>query len=134
MTTQKTIEALIGKTIRSFNAVAENDCAILATTDGVVVEWYYMGDCCATCTISQVDGDPEALIGGVIHAAYIVRREGEDPTHWGHETWTFCHIRATTGDVCFRFHGESNGYYSEDIDCKVTADGETVRVWCYPYD
>jgi|688.fasta_scaffold731777_1 hypothetical protein len=135
MTTQKTIEALIGKTVESLNITVGEERATIVVDGGIVAEWFYLQDCCATCTISQVDGDPESLIGGVIHAAYITRSTGD--TSYGTETWTFIHVRATTGDVCFRFHGESNGYYSEDINCRIIVDGNkdgAKWVWSYPYD
>ena len=59
----------------------------------------------------------------------VLVSEKQDVTEWGTMTWTFYKIQTDKGELFMRWCGESNGYYSEDVDIKFTStDGEVSRL------
>ena len=72
--------------------------------------------------IDDVNGDWLSLIGHPLLVA-DKRESGEseheksDGDFWGDSnTWTFYTFRGVGGSVDVRWHGSSNGYYSEGVD------------------
>jgi len=86
--------------------------------DGTSFKMYHFQDCCERVVIEDVNGDLDDLVGHEIVSAHEATSEGD--SGWGHETYTFYHIRSHGGDVSIRWHGESNGYYSERVSIKKT--------------
>lgn len=108
-----TIEELQGKTLNNVAVDRENDEIIFTTTTGEKYKMYHQQDCCESVTIEDINGDINDLINTPILLAE--ERTNENETDWGHETFTFYTFRTSKGDVDIRWHGESNGYYSESV-------------------
>jgi hypothetical protein len=102
----------------------------------------YYQDCCADVRIEEIHGDLQDLVGvPILEAEEVVSREpapevkanrdaekAKRKEEWvarGHdledyydyseesETWTFYKAATIKGSVTIRWHGSSNGYYSE---------------------
>jgi hypothetical protein len=78
-------------------------------------------DCCEHVYIEDICGDLSDLEGVELAVAdEVVNRPelSEDDEDYYHEsqTYTFYKFRTIKGSVDIRWHGSSNGYYSESVD------------------
>lgn len=109
------VDMLVGKTLVS--AVQNGRETIdFETTDGERFQMYYEPDCCATCSIEDVVGDLQDLVGSPIAMAEEVTNS-DDPYVGDYRpdsyTWTYYKLATAKGYVTIRWFGESNGYYCE---------------------
>lgn len=115
------MDRIIGKTPVK---VEQSDERIIMTfSDGSVATWYHSQDCCETVVVDDVVGDWSDLYGHPLLVAE--ERETDDhhapappelPRGDDSNTWTFYTFRSIGGSVDVRWHGSSNGYYSESVD------------------
>ena len=115
------ISVLKGKTITAISGMEkDSDDVLIRTADGYEYRMYHRQNCCECVTIDDVIGDVEDLIGSEILIAECVK--GETPAGWEPQeytesyTWTFYKLATQKGYVDLRWFGESNGYYSEEVD------------------
>lgn len=82
----------------------------------------YEQDCCASCDIEDIIGDPADLLNSPLLMAEDASNDDslipDTFTGDGHyrndsETWTFIKLATVKGYVTIRWYGSSNGYYSE---------------------
>lgn len=74
-------------------------------------------DCCESVLIEDIEGDLNDLIGSeILQSGEIISRMEENAKDYDSCTWTFYKIATVKGYVTIRFFGESNGYYSEEVD------------------
>jgi hypothetical protein len=104
--------ALIGETIVSIDQ--KDDEIIFNTLDNQQIKMYHEQDCCEDVTIEDICGNIRDLIGSPISIANENTNEGD--SEYGHTTWTFYVLGTNKGSVTIRWHGESNGYYSESVN------------------
>lgn len=109
--------ALIGKTITSIDDLKVGTESVqFSCADGERYSLRYYQDCCASCSIVDIIGDPADLIGVPIALAEEVsssdKQDGQ-PEYGDSFTWTFYKLATAKGYVTLRWLGESNGYYSE---------------------
>jgi hypothetical protein len=109
---------LEGKTITAIKDLETgSDYVTFTTESGEVYTMRYYEDCCASCSIEDIAGDVNDLIGSPIMSAYEESSgenpEGVKPEYQDSFTWTFYRIMTNKGSVVIRWYGESNGYYSE---------------------
>ena len=113
-----TLEELLGKTMLSVTQNGVETIDFVAVT-GECWQMYYEPDCCASCTIEDVVGDLQDLVGAPIAMAEESTnsdnpRDGSDPSDPDASfTWTFYRFATHKGYVTIRWYGSSNGYYSE---------------------
>jgi hypothetical protein len=102
----------------------QQQAIIFHRKDGKIVFMTHFQDCCEHVYVEDINGDLNDLVDTEILSAReeVVRDEAE----LGYEslTATFYHLRTEKGDVTIRWHGESNGYYSESVDIIVRDEGE----------
>lgn len=110
------VSDLIGKTVLRVknhdNEEITFDCA-----DGSRYKMCHLQDCCEDVRIDvrieEIHGDLQDLVGKIIVAR-------EDTGEWvdtqQSATWTFYNLATCNGWVTIRWLGESNGYYSEEVD------------------
>ena len=129
------VEELKGKTLLSIDR--DSDVLIFNCDNGDKYKMYHSQDCCECVTIEDINGDIEDLIGSpiilveeVVSEEYTpeelvkieqekakAKEEGRDYYNWDESfTWTFYKFATIKGYVTIRWHGSSNGYYSESVD------------------
>mgnify|MGYP003598434711 CR=1 FL=1 len=86
-----------------------------ACDDGRVYSFWYSQDCCACVEITDVCGDLSDLEGSPILEAEERIKNTSDNDRDDSETWTFYSFTTAKGTVVVRWHGSSNGYYSESV-------------------
>jgi hypothetical protein len=110
------LEELLGKTMRSVTRSDINETIDFEAITGERWQMYYEPDCCASCTIEDVIGDLQDLIGSPIAMAEeSTNSDAPSPndTYPDSFTWTFYKLATAKGYVTIRWYGSSNGYYSE---------------------
>lgn len=130
----RTLTQLVGQTLASVTVEKRNDdkyrkcdqdAVRFEREDGRVLVLTHEQDCCEAVTLDDVNGDVAALIGApIVVAEERVQELGA--TSDGTATATFYEIRTARGGVTLRWHGESNGYYSEGVDLRAVVDGRIV--------
>lgn len=106
--------------------VIEDEHIIMNFTNGAVAEFFHNQVCCEYVDIEDVNGDWDDLIGNPILVAEERTNDDHDTPTEGlvgrddSNTWTFYTFRGIKGSVDVRWHGSSNGYYSESVDFTFT--------------
>ena len=110
---------LVGKTLTAAHNVNDEEI-IFETNQGEKFKLWHNQDCCENVTVESITGDLGDLIGVPILAAEEASSE-DDPPGYSHQytpesqTWTFYKLRTIKGSVDIRWHGTSNGCYSESV-------------------
>lgn len=113
------IEQLVGKTFRGVEkrvgTTRYNPSSILFEVDDN--ERYLMThkqECCEEVRIEDICGNLADLIGSPI----LTARENINESNLkdGLQTWSFYDLATIKGAVTIRWHGTSNGHYSERVD------------------
>jgi len=127
----KSFADLIGHTLS--NATATSDTVHFTLTDGRRSQLYHAQDCCESVYVESIVGDLSDLVGSPILLAEESTSEedpnidpltqvknrllGIEPTARGDSnTWSFYKLATIKGYVDIRFHGTSDGCYSERVD------------------
>lgn len=112
-------EDLKGRTITSVEGLHSFSQEVIIETDsGARFVMWHEQDCCETVSVNDVDGNESDLIGATVHTAEETSEDvGADVSESG--TWTFYRIGTDKGFVVIRWFGESNGYYSESVSCRI---------------
>lgn len=117
---QVAFETLLGKTLTSITGEVGDDEIRFTTTEGETFMLYHSQDCCESVSVESIVGDLQDLIGSpILRAEEAVGERPADvpvPEYVDSETWTFYKLATIKGYVDIRWHGESNGYYSEGVD------------------
>ena len=112
-------DALVGKTLTEVKETG-NEIRFY-TTDGDEYLMYHCQDCCESVRVEDVCGEWDEIIGSPILRAEENRSRDwrddvKEPEYLDSFTWTFYRITTMKGQVVIRWLGESNGYYSEEVD------------------
>jgi hypothetical protein len=112
------VTELTGKTLTTIENTGDE--LVFTTDTGDRYKLYHEQDCCENVSIEDVIGDLGDLVGAPLLMAEEVSGADEPPPADGYApesyTWTFYKFATTKGYVTVRWYGESNGYYSEDVD------------------
>ena len=95
--------------------VQDSEKVTIRFRDGSYIEQYHISDCCEHVRVEQVDGDASKHIGAVATDFIEKSRVAEADEIDESGTWTFYTLLTTKGYLDWRWLGESNGYYSEDV-------------------
>ena len=119
------IKELLGKILTKVEQVG-NDEIVFVTNEGKQYKMHHNINCCESVTVEDVIGDLNDLIGESICMAeevtshdnpFGITKEYQDNNF----TWTFYKLATVKGYVTIRWYGESNGYYSEEVDFEEVA-------------
>lgn len=113
------MERIIGKTPVKIDVDKVPDEICMLFSDGTSCKWFHYQDCCESVVIDDISGDFNDLIGHPLLVA-DERVSSGDESKWGTSTWTFYTFRNIGGSVDVKWHGSSNGYYSESVDFEFT--------------
>ena len=106
---------MLGKT---FSRVRSDEDTVTFENDEVRYVLYHSTDCCESVVVEDIIGDLEDLEGWpLLIAREDYNADGPDLNEESY-TWTFYNFATFKGYVTIRFLGTSNGYYSEDVDCR----------------
>lgn len=111
--------SLVGKTLTGCRNDSD-ERIVFDCENGKSLALNHHQDCCESVYVESVVGDLDDLIGTPILLAEEAE-SSDDPPGFKHEyrpesqTWTFYKLRTIKGSVDIRFHGSSNGYYSESV-------------------
>lgn len=108
-----------------------SDEVSLFTTQGHRFDLYHQQDCCESVSINDVEGDIADVIGSPLVLVEEVSSSdplpGDEAKGAESFTWTFYRLATTKGFAVIRWFGESNGYYSERVDCGLTVGNYEVQ-------
>jgi hypothetical protein len=117
------IEDLISQTLTKIEGAKQKSREITFTaTNGKSWVMNHPQDCCEYVDLEDVCGDIKDLIGSPILIAECITSRENPPNitinlaDQDSFTWTFYKLATIKGSVTFRWYGESNGYYSEEVD------------------
>ena len=118
------VKELLGKTlVEVLGAEVGSDGILFVCSDGSEYLMYHEQDCCENVDINDICGEVSRLIGNPLLKAEAAN-SCENPAldigpvteYDDSHTWTFYHFATIKGYVNIRWYGESNGYYSEEVD------------------
>lgn len=109
------VSDMIGKSFNKVENIGGHDLVFTDDGGGRYVFHHYQG-CCESVEIEDIVGDLSDLIGSPLLEADVVSNSGALKDGYGSYTWTFYKFGTIKGHVNVRWYGESNGYYSEEVD------------------
>ena len=114
------ISDLKGKTITAVMYNTDEESLLIHLNTHVLQMIHYQ-DCCETVYLADVVGNFEDLIGYPLLEVYetIVDIGNEDIS----STASYYNFKTLKASVQLRWVGESNGYYSETVDCLLYSTG-----------
>lgn len=135
MSDPSTIADMVGLTMKRITGATVGSEEIrFRTTCGREFVFWYEHDCCATCSVEDIAGDIDDLVGSpLVMAEEVASLDGFDEeagkSDYGDEsfTWTFYKFATVKGYVTLRWYGSSNGYYSESVSFREVGNGDSWR-------
>lgn len=107
---------LIGKIILKITGDIYSDCLVFYTIDAKYI-MSHTQDCCEHVSIDDIVGDLSCLLATpIIHAEETSNHDVPKSDYDESFKWTFYNISTIKGSVTIKWHGTSNGYYSESVD------------------
>jgi hypothetical protein len=110
---------LLGKTLVRVDRI-DDERIEFETIDGRTFVLQHHQDCCENVEIESIAGDLSDLVGVPILLAEEAESD-QTPADYKQDykpesqTWTFYKLRTIKGSVDIRWHGTSNGCYSESV-------------------
>lgn len=120
MQTHKEIKDLIGQTLTEADGEVGYYEITFKTTEGKTYKLLHFSDCCEEVKVEDICGKMSDLVGSpIVQAEENSSKEnppGVTKADQDSFTWTFYRLATAKGQVVIRWYGESNGYYSEEVD------------------
>lgn len=102
-----------------YNITHDQENIRFYSLSGKLYHMHHDQDCCETVEIDDLNGNLDNLLDSPI--LYAVEKTNKGTADEGESiTWTFYTIRTHKGSVDITWKGESNGYYSEDVDFEIS--------------
>lgn len=124
------IRTLVDK--KFFRVEQIGDEAIEFENDDGVYKMHHIQDCCEEVSIESIVGELKWLENTPILVAEKVTSDENPKIKYedinygcGSFTWTFYKLVTLKGYIDIRWWGESNGYYSEEVDIEFMPRNET---------
>jgi len=107
---------LQGKTITNIEISNYRYSMKITCDDGYVYDIRHDQNCCEDVHLEDICGDLEDLIGTPILLAQESTSDKDPLPDADYFKWTFYTLRTIKGTVSLRWWGNSNGYYSVDVE------------------
>lgn len=119
---------LIGAVISKIDVDKNRETIHFHLSNGSVVAMYHDQWCCEQVYIEDIVGDLDDLLDSPVLMFEVVTNNDNPKEDSDSHTWTFYKIATAKGYVTIRWYGESNGYYSEEVEVvfqfpEMTLDG-----------
>lgn len=118
------ISQMVGRVAKKINVLVDSNGSSeleFIFEDGMKVLFHHEFQCCESVFIESIVGRLCDLIGEPLVVAEEVSNEITEHPDWDLESrWTFYKFDTIRGGVTIRWVGESNGYYSTEVD--ITAE------------
>jgi hypothetical protein len=122
-TTENDLQEMVGRTFNEITGEFNNSEICFKSTDGFTFKFYHEQACCENVFLEDITGNLNDLLNTPILLAEERCNEDNPPSKYiDSHTWTFYEFRTIKGSVTLRWLGESNGYYSESVDLKISKD------------
>ena len=113
--TDVTPEIILGKTFTEIIGLQQDSYEVVfKVNDREYFKMHHYQDCCESVLVEDVVGNIDNLLNTPI-LGYEVKSFDDDNASES-ATFTFYTLRTIKGYVDIRWYGESNGYYSEEVD------------------
>ncbi len=132
MSHDSNVNVLISLTILGINRGNKNnqDRLLITTEEGRSFLFYHSQDCCESVSIERIRGSLKKLEGQkIVDATEVI--SSENPRFYRvpeytpeSQTWTIVTLKTEKDVVEIRWHGTSNGYYSESVSFVETTKGQ----------
>ena len=111
------VSILKGKILKDIK-IEGTESILFIDKDDIEYEMFHDYDCCENVYIEDICGDINNLIGSkIIMAEEVINRDLSPLNKFDESyTWTFYKFATVKAYVTIRWYGESNGYYSEEVD------------------
>lgn len=107
---------LKGKVIVEISGMEKDSEEILIKcSDGTVYKMYHEQDYSENVWLEDVSGEVSNLLNTPILGADLTT-DTQEVADWSSRTYSYYHLKTLKGYVDLRWLGESNGYYSEEVD------------------
>ena len=114
------MKRFIGETITKIEGKVGYGYLVFSCASGKKFKMFHEHDCCEDVHVDEIIGDIQDIIGSpIVLAEESTSNENPEGVKIDCQdsfTWTFYRLGTIRGDVVIRWYGESNGYYSEDVD------------------
>lgn len=130
------VSDLLGKTIidvetsKTDEDLVKDNVLTFITEEGEMYKFIHNQACCESVYIEDITGNLDNLVGSPLAVAEVVTNStddkddefntieaGPDPDeNYLSYTWTYYKFATIKGYVTIRWFGESNGFYSEEVD------------------
>lgn len=115
------------KTVKSVSGGLSDDEIVITFSDNSYIKMFHRQDCCENVYLEDdEDGGLKTLVGSVLMKVEestsneapldVMKQRSESEGYIESETWTFYKLFTSRGIITLRWLGESNGYYSENVD------------------
>lgn len=121
------IKNLIGETLEYIDIDEDNNQILLTTKSGKRIMIYHHQDCCESVRIVDTVGNWDNLIGKVIIDTDEEIISSSDKDGYDSRTETNLTFKVDGDTVISKWIGESNGYYSENVDVQEFSVSELLR-------
>lgn len=121
LSTTEVLSFMEGMFVQDVIHVDDNEELVFIFLNCKVI-FYHSQDCCEYVIIDDINGDLNDLKQTVLLVAEerISETAENSEQHVGESnTWTFYTFRTLKGSVDVKWHGSSNGYYSESVNIRV---------------
>ena len=98
--------------------IFDTDAIVFVKEDGDLYVLSHEQDCCESVWVESIDGDLEDLIDNPLIMAEEVCERIDDDDEYLRQEFYFYKFATAKGYVTIRFNGESNGYYSTQVDLR----------------
>ncbi len=110
-------DCMIGSVLSSVDGEPGDETMVFHGVDGSRFVFYHSPSCCESVCVDDIIGEITDLVGSpILEAEQISSDEHAPPENADSYTWTFYRFSTIKGTVTVKWLGESNGYYSEEVD------------------